>query len=77
MLNAIRSLDRILRGDATSLPVLRQGEFDVPVWGLLVVIDVLGLFYGLCMGIFALTGGNGVPMQVLATTLKVPGACFC
>jgi hypothetical protein len=73
MLQSIRVLDRILRGDATSLPVLRRGEFDgIPIWGLCVVIDTLGLIYGLCMGVFALTGGNKAPMQVVATMLKVP-----
>jgi hypothetical protein len=72
MSNPLKALDRILRGEATSLPALRQGEFDVPIWGLCVVIDVLGLFYGLCMGAFVMTGGNHAPMQIVATMLKVP-----
>jgi hypothetical protein len=72
MRKSIQALDRILRGDATSLPVLRQGEFDVPVWGLLVLIEFLGLFYGLCMGIFVLTGGNHALRQIPSTMLKVP-----
>jgi hypothetical protein len=74
MVYALRSLDLILRGEATSLPVLRRGDFDrrIPIWGLCVVIDTLGLAYGLCMGVFAMTGGNHVPMQVVATMLKVP-----
>jgi hypothetical protein len=72
MVTALRSLDRIIRGEATSLPALRRADFDVPIWGLCVVIDVLGLGYGLCMGVFSMTGGNHQPMQIVATMLKVP-----
>src|SRR5580704_12103083 len=72
MWKSLYALDRILRGEATSLPALRQGEFDVPIWCLCIVIDALGLFYGLCMGVFVLTGGNHAPMQIVSTMLKVP-----
>jgi hypothetical protein len=73
MLTWIRSLDRVLRGDATSLAALQAGEIDVPVWGLCVVIDSLGLAYGLCMSAFNVTAGGGDAWkQALSCTLKVP-----
>ena len=68
----IRSLDRILRGEATAVATLRAGEFDVPVWGLCVVIDVLGLSYGLCMGVYGLAGGNDAWKQTISCMFKVP-----
>ena len=69
----VRQLDLILRGEATSPARLREGSFNIPVFGLAVVIDALGLAYGLCMGLFALTGsGNGSLMQIPASMLKVP-----
>jgi hypothetical protein len=72
MLNALRALDRIIRGEATTLPALHRGDFDIPIWGMCVVIDALGLVFGLCMGIFSLVNGNHSAMQMLATTLKIP-----
>src|SRR5882672_5518706 len=73
MWNWIKQLDRLLRGEATSLPVLRAGGLDVPVVGLAVVIDMLGIIYGMCMGLFAVTGsGSGKWMQIPASMVKVP-----
>jgi hypothetical protein len=69
----IKTLDRILRGQATQSTDLREGGFDVPIFGLAVVIEMLGIIYGLCMGLFSVTpGGNGHPIQILATMLKTP-----
>lgn len=69
----IRELDRILRGDATRPSALRRGQVEVPAGGLSVVIVLLGLTYGACMGCFALfkTGGPSWP-QLLASAVKVP-----
>jgi hypothetical protein len=73
MLNWLRALDRVLRGEATSVAALKSNELDVPVWGLCVVIDALGLLYGLCMGVFDLTaGGPAAYKQTLSCMLKVP-----
>ncbi len=73
MLKPLYELDRLLRGQTTQIEILRAGKFKVPVLGLAVVIDVLGLIYGACMGAFAITGsGSGHLMQVPATMLKVP-----
>jgi hypothetical protein len=69
----ILTLDRILRGEATQPSALQQDKFQIPVFGLAVVCDMLGIFYGLCMGVFSITpGGNGHPMQMLASSVKVP-----
>jgi len=73
MLNWLRSLDRILRGEATSPLALKNNELDVPVWGLCVVIDALGLLYGLCMGVFDLAaGGRDAWKQTVSCMIKVP-----
>lgn len=73
MMNALRQLDRILRGDATRLSELRSGRIEVPAGGLALTLTVLGVFYGACMGAFAITGsGSGSPLQILASALKVP-----
>lgn len=68
-----KDLDRVLRGDATRPSSLGRGTIDVPVGGLSVVLVVLGMFYGACMGCYALfkTGGPSY-LQLVATTLKVP-----
>jgi hypothetical protein len=73
MLNWFRSLDRVLRGEATSAAALKSNELDVPVWGLCVLIDLLGLLYGLCMGVFDLTaGGHDAWKQTVSCMMKVP-----
>ena len=51
MKNAFRALDRILRGDATRVSTLKQGNFDIPASGLFWLIVVLSMIYGACMGL--------------------------
>ncbi len=73
MLSSFRSLDRLLRGDATRMDALRSGTIDVPVPGTVVLLSVLGMVYGACMGVFSLTSsGSGQHMQIVASTVKVP-----
>lgn len=80
MLSSFRSLDRLLRGDATRMDALRSGTIDVPIPGTVVLLSILGMVYGACMGVFSLTltdkssGGTvGVQhMQIVASTVKVP-----
>jgi hypothetical protein len=80
MLSSFRSLDRLLRGDATRMDALRSGTIDVPIPGTVVLLSVLGMVYGACMGVFSLTltdkssnGAVGVQqMQIVASTVKVP-----
>jgi hypothetical protein len=69
----IKSLDELLRGQITRLDVMRDGKLAVPAIGFAVLIEWMGMIYGVCMGTFSLTaGGSGHGMQLLATTLKVP-----
>jgi len=69
----IKSLDNLMRGQLTRLDALRDAKFAVPAFGFAVLIEWMGMIYGLCMGTFSLTsGGSGFKMQLLATTLKVP-----
>lgn len=73
MLGSIKQLDRILRGETTQPELLRQRGMDVPIFGLVLLLILLGAVYGVCMGIYSITGsGNGDPRQILASALKVP-----
>ena len=78
MLQSIRALDRVLKGDATRPGSIRGDSIDVPIAGLSIVVAALGALYGACMGVFALTVRWGTPSradayyQMLASTAKVP-----
>ncbi len=70
----VHELDRILRGEATSLSSIRQGMMELPVIGLTVVLLSLAAIYGFCMawfGLFARPDGAGV-RQLFANMIKVP-----
>ncbi len=73
MLNWIKELDRLLRGEATRLSALRRGTIEIAPDGLSIVLLLLGLLYGVCMGCYALfqTSGASFP-QFIATIGKVP-----
>jgi hypothetical protein len=69
----LRDLDRILRGEATRLSALRRRTVEVDVGGLSVVLVLLAMIYGACMGSFALLRDGGPSFgQLLASTVKVP-----
>jgi hypothetical protein len=73
MLKSFKQLDNILRGQATQLPSLQQGQIEIPLKGLSIVLLVLGLVYGVCMGSYAMMHGNeGKFMQLTASTVKFP-----
>lgn len=64
-----RELDRILRGELTSL----GGEPRIAAGRLTWVVVLLCMAYGACMGTFAVLSPDGPgPMQVLASMVKVP-----
>src|SRR4051794_32272109 len=68
-----RDLDRILRGDATRLSALDRGRIDISVGGLTIVLVLLAMAYGVCMGTFALAKEAGPSFQqVIASMVKVP-----
>ena len=83
MLQGFRDLDTILRGDATQLDAMRDGEIRLPGVRMLDTLVVLGLVYGLCMGSYALfrtylspeetaVGVSGAWGQLFASMVKVP-----
>lgn len=74
MLDRLRDLDRILRGEATHPAILREGPIRLDVGRLVPLLALLGAGYGLCMGAFSLVN-HGQPelRQLLASALKVPG----
>jgi hypothetical protein len=77
MLNSIKQLDRLLRGDATRISELRQGTIDVNLKGLCLTIVILAAIYGLCMGSFAaINRQEKWHFQLVATMLKVPALFF-
>jgi len=66
-------LDRILRGELTQVSSLKRGGIEISPRRLSVIIVVLGMVYGACMGTFALfrmKEPHG--WQVLASMVKVP-----
>ena len=71
-------LDRILRGDATRQSDIRAADIKIPVVGVSVIVIILAVLYGFCMGIFALIRGvenseyQQALMQTLASMCKVP-----
>ena len=76
MVKSLKQLDAILRGDATRVSALREGEFRIPVAGMTFVIVALGVLYGMCMGAFALIRTGGVEAdaykQFFASGVKLP-----
>jgi hypothetical protein len=77
MLKWFRQLDTILRGDATRMSLLSEGQIQTPVAGLSVAIVLLGVFYGLSMGSFTMirTAGEAY-MQLIASAVKLPMLFF-
>lgn len=79
MLNWIRQLDQILRGDATRLSALRDGRIEMRVGGLFVVVILLAIVYGLCMGSFVILRAGpsegftrDAVLQLIASAVKLP-----
>ena len=78
VLDWLGQADRILRGDATRLDQIQDGELRLPVVGISLVVITLGIFYGGCMGIYALIHGAETSdytralLQTLASMSKVP-----
>jgi hypothetical protein len=84
MIRGFKALDRVLRGEATRLPALRELRIDIPAGGLVGVLIVLGMVAGACTGLYAvITRYHDDPAnaimgweQLLASTVKVP-MLFC
>ncbi len=77
MWKPIKDLDRVLRGEATRLEELREAKLRIPLGGLTIVILVLAVLYGICMGFYALFRPDGpMYLQWLSTTIKLPALFF-
>jgi hypothetical protein len=80
----LKQLDHLLRGDVTREDELRDGKLQVDTLGMAVIIVVLGMLYGACMGSYSLlkevspsVQDSSPPyMQLIATTVKVPALFF-
>jgi hypothetical protein len=73
MLRWLKETDRVLRGEVTRMAALRGEQIEVSAVGLSVVVLLLALLYGACMGCFALFRPEGPNyMQWVATTVKMP-----
>jgi hypothetical protein len=69
----LRTVDELLRGTHTRPESLQKGEIEVDASRLLTAVLVLGMAYGVFMGLYAvLRGGDGALRQIGAATLKVP-----
>ncbi len=72
-MNLVRELDRILRGEATRIENLRDGEIRIPVVGICTAIFILGFVYGFCMSFFSIVNRDGFEWPMLvAPVVKVP-----
>lgn len=80
-------LDGLLRGEATSEEKLGEGLLGVSARGLAVIVLILAMIYGLCMGCFSLLkeippdlagtiGTSDRVAQLLASMIKVPALFF-
>jgi len=71
-------LDRILRGEATRPSDIKDADIKFPVVGVSIVVIILAVVYGFCMGIFALVRGiensayTEALLQTFASMCKVP-----
>jgi hypothetical protein len=80
----LTDLDQLLRGETTRPETLRDGRFEIDAAGMAVMIVLLGIIYGLCMGSFSLlkevpaTLNDPQPhhMQLVATAVKVPALFY-
>ncbi len=84
MRNWLSHLDQLLRGDITRPEQLRAGKIEVHAGVMALMIVLLGIIYGLCMGSFSLLkevpetlqDTNPWYMQLVATTVKVPALFY-
>jgi hypothetical protein len=70
-------LDRILRGEATRLSVLKEDRIEISTGRLSWMILLLAVLYGVCMGFFSgFREGGPFFMQWFAAIAKVPSLFF-
>lgn len=73
-----KDLDRLLRGEATTLSALARGDIEIETNHLPPLLIGLGAIYGICMGCFALTNKDfsSAMFQTLSSMGKVPVLFF-
>ena len=79
-----RSLDRLLRGNATSAPDMEEGRIDAPAWELVLIALVLAAVSGIGIGSYALIrklfDDKGATadalLQMVSSGLKLPVLFF-
>ncbi len=73
MLDWMKEIDRILRGEATRLSVLRLGRVEYKLGQVTIGTLLLAMIAGVCMACFTLFKHGGPDyMQAVATVVKVP-----
>ena len=73
MSSILGAIDTLLRGGFNKREDLERGRFDVPASTLTNAGIILGVSYGVFMGLFAaIRGGQGSIAQVLTSMIKVP-----
>jgi hypothetical protein len=73
----LKDVDHILRGEATRLGMLREERLKIPLGGVLLVILLMAILYGVCMGFFAgFRDGGPFFRQWFAGAVKVPSLFF-
>ena len=71
-------LDRILRGEATKPSDIKKADIKMPIFGIAMLVFLLAVIYGFCMGVFALVSGfeneayQKAILQTFASMCKVP-----
>jgi hypothetical protein len=73
----LKELDDVLRGHKADPRLLASGTTHVPIQPLVGASILLGMAYGVCMGLYAVaTRAPASPMQMIACAVKVPALFF-
>jgi hypothetical protein len=73
LVGGLGDLDRILRGELTRVETLERGGIEVAPGRLSLIIVLLGMIDGICMGTFALFRMKGPhAWQIVSSMVKVP-----
>jgi len=73
----LKELDDLLRGGKTRPELLAEGTAHLELRPLVIASVVLGVIYGVCMGLFAaMTQASGGAWQILSSAIKVPALFY-
>ena len=72
MIRWFKQVDSILRGDATRMESIRDGQVTIPVGGIIIATVLMCMVYGFCMGSFTAFSEDGAKVQLLASVVKFP-----